>query len=182
MFPKSYADTVQRLRVPAGLVLLAAFVWFAHPSSGSLALGVPLSILGLAIRGWAAGYLAKNETLAVSGPYAYCRNPLYLGSLIVACGVTVAARSASLALLLGVIFFFVYLPVMELEGQHLRKLFPGYDEYARRVPLLIPRGGNAARNGRFRPDLYMKNQEYKALLGYLVGLALLVWRSGVSGS
>ena len=102
--------------------------------------GLPVSLLGLWLRGWAAGHLAKNERLATSGPYAWVRNPLYLGTLLVAAGVAIASRRWSLAVLFAAVFVLVYLPVIELEEQYLRVLFPDFDEYAARVPMLLPRG------------------------------------------
>jgi len=170
---KRYADFVARLRVPSGFLLAAAFAWFARPSIGSLLLGLPISILGLALRAWAAGHLMKDQHLATGGPYRYIRNPLYLGTLIVAAGLAVACRSWGLAVLFGAVFTLIYLPVIMLEEQHLRKLFPNYAEYAGRVPSLIPfraplRGGPAFSWGNYR-----KNREYQALIGFLIGTILL---------
>ena len=91
-FPKPYADLVARFRVPCGFMLVAVFVWLARPTSVSLITGLPISVLGLLLRGWAAGHLAKNERLAMTGPYAYVRNPLYLGTLLVAAGLVISAR------------------------------------------------------------------------------------------
>jgi protein-S-isoprenylcysteine O-methyltransferase Ste14 len=177
-FPKRYADTVAKLRVPSGFLLVAAFAWLATPTLQSLAAGVPISIVGLLLRAWAAGYLAKNQKLASGGPYAFVRNPLYAGTLLVAAGLVIATRRVELAILFGAVFLFVYLPVIQNEEQHLRKLFPGYAEYAGRVPALIPYRPPITGEGRFRPELYFRNQEYQALLGYMAGLALLVWKAG----
>ena len=177
LFPKPYADAVAKLRVPSGFLLVAAFAWLAAPTLKSLAVGVPISVLGLLLRGWAAGHLAKNSELATGGPYAFVRNPLYIGTLLVAAGLVIATRRVELAILFGLVFLFVYLPVIQNEEQHLRKIFPSYADYAKRVPALIPYKSPAASSQRFRPDLYIRNQEYQALLGYLAGLALLVWRS-----
>lgn len=176
-FPKSYADRVARLRVPSGFLLVAAFAWFARPDPSSLLWGVPVSLLGLALRAWAAGHLAKNEQLATSGPYAWIRNPLYVGTLAVAAGLVICARQWPLAVLFGLVFAFVYLPVIQLEEQHLRKIFPEYRTYAERVPALIPRGRPLQSNRKFRISLYFRNQEYQALAGFAVGLAFLVWRA-----
>jgi protein-S-isoprenylcysteine O-methyltransferase Ste14 len=177
MFPKPYADLVARFRVPAGFLLVAAVVWFAAPTPGSLAAGLPIAALGLWLRGWAAGHLAKNEKLATSGPYAYLRNPLYLGTLIVAAGLAVASWRFLLAVLFAAVFALVYLPAIQLEQQHLRDLFPEYPDYAARVPLLWPRLARAGAPGRFRWQLYLRNEEYKALLGFLAGALLLAWKA-----
>ena len=138
IFPKPYADFVARLRVPSGFLLVAAFAWFAHPSAQSLAFGLPLSTAGLMLRAWAAGHLAKNQQLTTGGPYAHARNPLYLGTLVVAAGLAIACRSLGLAILFALVFLFIYLPVIMLEEQHLRELFPEFEQYARKVPALIP--------------------------------------------
>ena len=175
-FPKPYADFVARLRVPGGFLLVAAFAIFALPDAQSLAVGLPIAVAGLLLRAWAAGHLAKNERLATSGPYAYVRNPLYLGTLIVAAGLVIAAREPWLAALFGAAFTLVYLPVIELEEQHLRRLFPDFDAYARAVPLLLPRVRYRGAGERFRWRLYLRNQEYNALLGFLAGAALLAWK------
>jgi protein-S-isoprenylcysteine O-methyltransferase Ste14 len=175
-FPKPYADAVAKLRVPGGFILVAAFLWLSAPSVESLAIGFPVSILGLVLRAWAAGHLEKNTTLADGGPYAYVRNPLYIGTLLTAAGLVIASRRWELGVLFLVVFLLIYLPVVELEEQHLRKLFPAYDDYARRVPKLLPRmGGSSAR--RFQWTVYKKNQEYQALLGFLAGVAVLVWKT-----
>src|SRR5690606_30753053 len=94
---KRYADFVARLRVPSGFLLVAAFAWFSRPTPESLAWGLPVSLAGLALRTWAAGHLAKNERLATEGPYAHTRNPLYIGTSLVAAGLAIAARSVGLA-------------------------------------------------------------------------------------
>ena len=176
-FPKPYADAVARLRVPFGFLLVVAFAWFSAPDSQSLAWGLPIAAVGLVLRGWAAGHLAKNERLATSGPYAHVRNPLYLGTALVAAGLAAASRQPLLALLFAAVFALVYLPAIELEEQHLRKLFPEYAAYAERVRMLWPRLGPRDASGRFQWRLYWKNEEYQALLGFLAGAALLGWKA-----
>src|SRR4029077_18898092 len=110
LFPKPYADFVARLRVPCGFVLVAAFAWFSRPSLTSLEYGIPVSIAGLTLRAWAAGHLAKNQQLATGGPYAYTRNPLYLGTLLVAAGLAIGSASWGLGVLFAGVFLLVYLP------------------------------------------------------------------------
>jgi protein-S-isoprenylcysteine O-methyltransferase Ste14 len=175
-FPKRYADAVARLRVPSGFLVVAAFAWFSQPTAGSLAAGLPVAALGLAVRAWAAGCLAKNARLATGGPYAYTRNPLYLGTVVVAAGLVVAARSVGLGVLFAAVFVFVYLPVIQLEEQHLRSLFPKFAEYAAAVPALWPRFGRGRDGRTFRWALYVKNQEYRAALGFALGALFLGWK------
>jgi protein-S-isoprenylcysteine O-methyltransferase Ste14 len=177
-YPKRYADFVARLRVPSGFLMVIVFAWFSHPTRASMALGLPVAALGLALRAWAAGCLAKNERLATGGPYAYTRNPLYIGTLLVAAGLVIASRSLGLGLLFAVVFLAVYLPVIQLEEQHLRRLFPEYAAYAECVPALWPRwrpGFPKSRNP-FRMELYLKNQEFQAGSGFIAGVLFLFWR------
>lgn len=176
-FPKPYADLVAKLRVPSGFLLVAAFALLARPTVGSLSWGVPVSLVGLFLRAWAAGHLSKNRRLATSGPYSYLRNPLYLGTLLVAAGLVIASCQWALAFLFAAIFVFVYLPVIELEEQHLRTLFPEYGSYAERVPLLWPTHRAQRRPEAFQWSLYMRNQEYQALAGFVLGLIFLLWRA-----
>ena len=177
-FPKPYADLVARLRVPSGFLIVVVFAWFSEPTWQSMAWGIPVSLAGLGLRAWAAGCLAKNQQLATGGPYAYTRNPLYVGTLLVAAGLAIAARSAGLAVLFAAVFLFVYLPVIQNEEQHLRAIFPEYAVYATRVPALWPRLRAATQENRnpFRGRLYLRNQEYQAGLGFLAGMLFLLWR------
>jgi protein-S-isoprenylcysteine O-methyltransferase Ste14 len=175
-FPKPYADFAQRLRAPIGFLLVASFAWWSKPSAASLAWGAPISIAGLLLRGWAAGHLAKNQSLATSGPYAWTRNPLYLGTTLVAAGLVVSTREPGLAALFAAAFGLVYLPAIELEEQHLRTLFPEYAGYAQRVPRLGARIPEERNPRSFQLTLYRKNQEYQAAAGYLIGLMLLIWK------
>jgi protein-S-isoprenylcysteine O-methyltransferase Ste14 len=175
-FPKPYADFVARLRVPCGFLLLIAFAWLAEPTELSLAVGLPVGALGLLLRGWAAGHLAKNERLSMSGPYAFIRNPLYAGTLVAAAGVVIASRNFFLMLIFTVVFLLVYLPVIELEEQHLRNIFPEYTAYAERIHRLLPLSHLKGGGNGFSWKLYNKNEEYKALIGFLLAVAWLVMK------
>lgn len=181
-FPKPYADAVAKLRVPTGFVLAAAFLWLSAPTLTSLAAGIPVSVVGLAIRAWAAGHLEKNLALTDSGPYAVVRNPLYIGTLAAAAGFVIASRRWELGVLFAAVFLLVYLPVVELEEQHLRTLFPDYADYAARVPKLIPgvalsSPSSGAGSKHFRWSLYRHNREYEALAGFIAGVAVLCWKA-----
>jgi protein-S-isoprenylcysteine O-methyltransferase Ste14 len=173
-FPKPYADFVQRLRVPFGFALLVGFGWLSHPSLNSMLIGLPIAVVGLLLRGWAGGHLAKDQQLATSGPYSYLRNPLYVGTLTVAAGLVIASRNIWLVCLFAAAFFLVYLPAVELEEQHLREIFPEYAEYARRVSRFLPLSRYAAGSRKFSFALYRRNEEYKAALGFLVASAWLL--------
>jgi protein-S-isoprenylcysteine O-methyltransferase Ste14 len=177
-FPKPYADVVAKLRVPFGFVLIALFLWLANPDRFSLLWGLPTALYGLWMRGWAAGHLYKDQNLAVSGPYARVRNPLYVGTLIAGTGLIVAAQSWPLAVVFAVYFGLIFLPVIELEEQHLAKLFPDYRAYQNEVPMLLPlwTRTEAALSRRFSWTQYRRNREYQA--GFAMGAAILflIWK------
>jgi protein-S-isoprenylcysteine O-methyltransferase Ste14 len=180
-FPKPYADFVARARVPSGFLLLVAFAWLSRPSRLSMLIGLPISVLGLWLRAWATGHLAKDQQLARTGPYAYMRNPLYGGTLIVGAGILIAARNVLLGIIFIVAFSLIYLPVIELEEQHLREIFPAYAAYAAQVNRFFPVSRYHAGQARFSWSLYFRNEEYKAFIGFLLAAAWLLWRSGRSG-
>lgn len=176
-FPKKYADTVARFRVPTGFVLVTVFAWLAQPTLRSIFWGIPISIAGLVLRAWAAGHLEKNTVLTTSGPYAWVRNPLYIGTFVTAMGLAIASKRPMLAWVFFLAFYFIYLPAIELEEQHLRKLFPEFSSYERKVRMLwptLPEGEDAK---AFDWKLYRKNEEYQAALGLLGGLAFLIWKA-----
>lgn len=181
LFPKPFADAVQKWRVPSGIVLAALFAVLADPVLPTLLLGLPFCLLGLAIRAWAAGHLRKDESLTVSGPYAFVRNPLYIGSLLAALGCIIAAARAELALLAGAYFLLVYLPVVELEEQHLAELFPEFHVYAKRVRAFLPTLPEHLPPESFSFALYRRNREQRALYGFAAVYAFLIlksaWRS-----
>ena len=157
--------------------MVAAFAIFSSPTPRSLIIGLPISLAGLALRAWAAGHLAKNQRLATSGPYAFTRNPLYLGTLVTALGLAAAGHSIGLAFLFAALFALVYLPAIELEEQHLNAILPGYSEFAARVPLLFPRWPAGLGPHAFSFALYRKNREYQALAGWLIGVLWLSYRA-----
>jgi len=117
------------------------------------------------VRALASGHVKKNEALATSGPYAYTRNPLYLGSLLIGVGFAVAARSWWVGVVLVVMFFAIYLPVIRGEEAYLRQKFPEFEEYAQRVPRMLPKFWARAGEASFSMELYLKHREYNALLG-----------------
>ncbi len=165
--------------MPLGFLFAVFYFWLARPSWRSLALGAIAVVPGLLIRALASGHVRKNETLATSGPYAYTRNPLYLGSLLMGLGFCVAARSWWVGVALVVMFFAIYLPVIRDEENFLRAKFPEFDGYARRVPRMLPRLTPDSTNQKEAPagfswGLYWKHREYNALLGAAGMMAALI--------
>lgn len=175
----NWSRFARRVRVPLGFLLAGFYVWIARPSPWSILGGAVVTAAGLAIRAFASGTVRKNEDLATTGPYAYTRNPLYLGSIVLAIGFALAARKWTIVLVLLVMFLAIYLPVIRAEEAYLRERFPEFAEYEHRVPRLIPRlGGLFSRvpdsKGGFSWNLYRKHREYNALAGSLAVTALLV--------
>jgi protein-S-isoprenylcysteine O-methyltransferase Ste14 len=168
----------RRIRVPLGFALAVLYLWLARPTWVFIGYGTIAIVLGLLIRALASGHVRKNEALATTGPYAYTRNPLYLGSLLIGMGFAVAACSWGVALALVVLFFAIYLPVIRGEENFLRDKFSEFEEYARNVPRMVPRftpylkAGESSR--RFSMELYRKHREYNALVGTLLLLAALI--------
>ena len=129
----------RRIRVPLGFLFVVFYFWLARPTPESLLASLILVVPGILLRGYASGYVRKNTELATTGPYAYTRNPLYLGSILIAFGFALAARSLWIVLALAVLFLAIYWPVILSEEEYLRAHFSGYESYARRVPRLLPR-------------------------------------------
>ena len=166
----------RRIRVPLGFVTAALYIfelWRHAPRPDAIKWSLLLVIPGLWLRAYASGYVKKNQELTTGGPYAHTRNPLYLGSILMAAGFAVALASWLIALVLAIGFLVIYVPVIASEERFLRAAFPGFDEYCQRVPRLLPRltparDPNDDGSGRFSLPLYLKHREYNALLGVVV--------------
>jgi protein-S-isoprenylcysteine O-methyltransferase Ste14 len=167
---------LQRLRVPLGFVFAALFIFFAEPTWASLGIGSTIAFIGLAIRAWASGHIRKVERLAVTGPYSFTRNPLYLGSLLMGAGFSVAGGVWWLGLAFAVMFLGIYWPVMRAEEEDLTNIFgDDFREYRANVPLLIPRlTAWRKSDARFDFQLYLRYREYRAAIGVGLGIAALL--------
>jgi len=171
---KEYAAWAARWRVPLGFLLAVVYMIFCRPTMKLLIAGGAVAATGVALRAFAAGHLAKNQKLTMSGPYAYTRNPLYLGSALMGAGFALAGGSWVLALATVALFAAIYWPVIRREEEHLRREFgPVYDHYAQQVPLFLPRLRRPGGDEKFQWKQYRKNHEYEALLGYLAMMVFL---------
>lgn len=187
----------RRIRVPLGFLTAGIYLVEAArsaPHIEAIAWSFALVLPGLALRAAASGTVKKNLELTVTGPYAYTRNPLYLGSTLIAAGFALALLSWPVAVLLAAGFAAIYIPVIASEEQFLRAAFPGFDAYCRNVPRFIPRLTAAKTHGDtalpavsqsvtrepicgFSFALYLKHREYNAALGAaLLYLSLLYLR------
>lgn len=182
----SFAAVASRIRVPLGFVLAALFIWLARPTARTLAIGLPIAALGLAVRAAAAGHIRKNDVLATTGPYRYTRHPLYLGSLLLAIGFAIAAASWVLAALAALMLAAIYLPVIRREEAFLAARFPAeFEAFRQYVPQLLPRFPPAAaaqRGQGFSWGLYRRHREYNALFGYLALTAVVILKWWIAKS
>ena len=171
----TWSRIARRIRVPLGFAFALLYIWRARPTWISLAVGSLIALAGVAIRAVASGHISKNSELTTSGPYAYTRNPLYLGSIVLAIGFAVAALSWWIVLALVVLFVAIYVPVILAEESFLRSAFPEFDVYARDVPRLLPRyRRHAFVTGSFSWKRYLHHREYNALIGTAVMIGALV--------
>jgi len=171
-----------RWRVRAGYPVAVLFWIFARPTYPSIALGGIIVAFGLVVRALAAGHLEKDRELAVTGPYAVTRNPLYLGSALLAAGFAIAGGSWADGAIVAIYFTVFYYAVMRSEEAGLRKRFGVlFEDYAARVPLFFPRYSAPTVPGsevlppskRFSWKHYRRNREYNALIGTFAGMGML---------
>lgn len=165
----------RRIRVPLGFAFAIFYFWRARPTWLSILLGAIVAALGVGLRALAAGYIKKDREVTMTGPYAFVRHPLYLGSIIMAAGFAIAARDIWIAVALLVFFVAVYVPVIRSEEAYLRKTFPQFEQYSRTVPALLPTSLSLTQlTDGFSQELYRKHREYNALIGAAAMLAALV--------
>jgi len=177
----SWSLAAKRYRIPLGFLLAALYLVLVRPTRESLMIGAPIALLGVLIRAWASGHIMKNDRLATSGPYAFTRNPLYVGSFLIAVGFALVAHWAAV---LGVAAFFllIYAPTIARERANIENRFPGaYEQYAANVPAFIPRltpwrNDALGTSMHFSPALYLRHGEWKAALAYVAATLWLVLR------
>ncbi len=167
------------MRVPLGFLFAIVFLIFAKPAFSTMLIGGVIALIGILIRAWASGHIRKNQNLAISGPYAYTRNPLYFGSFLLGVGFTVASGVWWLALIFVVLFLGIYLPVMRVEREDLIEMFgDDYREYAENVPMFTPRPTAWKKSGeKFDFELYMRYREYRAAIGLLIAMTVLALKA-----
>jgi protein-S-isoprenylcysteine O-methyltransferase Ste14 len=178
-FLAQWQQVARRIRVPLGFVTAALYLtalWQREPRLWAVAASLALVLPGLWLRGYAAGYVKKNRELTQTGPYAYTRNPLYLGSMMMAAGFALALLSWPIALVLMIGFTAIYVPVISSEERFLRATFPDFDAYCACVPRLLPRLTPASTSdaaGNFSFALYLRHREYNAGIGVVLLYASL---------
>ena len=173
---------MQRWRVPLGFACAVLFFVLGRPRPLTLIIGGAVALSGIVLRAWAVGYLRKNDVLATAGPYAYTRNPLYLGSFLIGLGFTIAAGRLVLGLVFAALFLGIYVPVMRVESATLAELFgETYRRYAEGAPLFFPQlrpyHDQTRDVAKFDAKLYRRYREYRAALGLIVAWALLALKA-----
>ena len=169
--------TIYRWRVRSSLFLILLIIVLAKPTWSSVLVGLGICALGLLIRAWASGHIKKEKELAITGPYRYTRNPLYLGNFILGVSIAVGTNSWWCVLIFAGYFLVFYPPVIKEERERMKRLFPAkYEEYKKHVPLFFPqlKPFFSASPIKFDWALYRKNREYRALLGSFIFWAILV--------
>jgi len=164
------------VRVGAAWLLAVPFLLFARPTPLLLLVGGCVAAVGLAVRGWAAGCIAKGWTLTTWGAYAFTRNPMYLGSFAIGLGLTVIGGHWIWPSAFAAFFLAVYVPTMRREAEWLSESFDDrFEEYAASVPVFFPRlspfRSEATAAEGFQWSRYVRHREWEALLG--VGAALV---------
>ena len=173
---------LSRIRVPAGFIFAALYLYFSTPSSRSLWIGGGLAFVGILIRAWATGHIRKNDELTISGPYALTRNPLYFGSFVIGLGFSIAGGNLIIPGVFLACFAAIYAPVMQREMDYLAKKFPQeYAHYQADVPLFFPRlTPESMGQGHFSFQRYMKHREYQALAGFVAAISFLILKLRIS--
>lgn len=161
---------IARLRVPLGFVAGVVVLWLAEPTSRSLEIGGLIAMAGEAIRLWAAGHLEKGREVTTSGPYAFTRHPLYVGSSIMGIGLAFASASTIVAVLVLGYLATTLTAAVRTEEAHLTEKFgAAYPDY---------RAGRAAEKSRtFSLSRAMRNREYRAIVGLVIAVAVLALKA-----
>ena len=167
---------IERLPAFLGASLL---VILAKPALVGMVIGIPLIIIGESIRIWAAGHLQKNQTLTVTGPYAYVKNPLYIGTILITTGFCILGDNIYLLALVTFMFCFHYIPYKKrVEGDRLRRIFGSrFEEYDRKVPDYIPQWTPySTEKISWRLKCFIENSEEGILLILIAGIVLILSR------
>ena len=160
-----FLKRIARLRVPLGFVFGAVVLWLARPTARSLLAGAVIAVAGEVIRIWAAGHLEKGREVTSSGPYAFTRHPLYLGSSLIGAGLAGGAASVSVAAIVIGYLGLTLTAAIRTEEAHLTEKFgAAYPEY---------RAGRMSVRRSFSLERALRNREYRAAVGVAIVLAVL---------
>jgi hypothetical protein len=176
----TWSSTLARFRTRLGLVVGAAAFWLARPTLDTVAVGAAIAVLGEALRIWAAGHLHKSSEVTSSGPYRWLRHPLYVGSSVMGGGLAIACASVAVAVLIAVYLVTTLTAAIKSEEAFLRRAFgEQYDLY--RSGIAAKRRERGAARRRFSLSQAIANREYRAVIGFVIALLLLVWKATYNG-
>ncbi|MDX8377227.1 MAG: isoprenylcysteine carboxylmethyltransferase family protein [Mariprofundales bacterium] len=167
-------------RIIVSIIFVLPALFLVQISCISLALGVPLIILGEAVRLWASGHIHKGEEVTRTGPYALCRHPLYLGHLLITAGFCIAGNHWLLIIGAPFAFWLVFAPTIAREEQHLVSTFgEGYQKYQKEIPALLPRNilpqtNPNAFTGGHKWSQVKQHREWNNVAGLIAGIVLFV--------
>lgn len=169
------AEALARRRVPLGFVCGGLVLWLSRPTRATLIAGFAIASLGEAIRFWAAGHLHKAREVTSSGPYRWFAHPLYLGSSVMGVGLSVACRSATVAVLIALYLGATLVAAIRSEEAFLRRSFGDQYERYRRPGVGGPPDAEVERG--FSLARAIANREHRAVAGLVLVLLLLLWKT-----
>ena len=167
------------IRQLVGILFLVLLAVIGRPSWPELFItGTLLSVAGIVIRFWAGGYVKKDKELATTGPYAFVRNPLYVGNVLIALGFCILSGQAWSFAALAVLYLWLYIPSIRKEERTLSKLFgDDFVRYKKHVRAMWPRlSPYETGPGGWAASQWMKNGEHIVNAGLLIALAVLISR------
>jgi len=158
--------------------------------------GIALCFVGASLRYWASGFLRKDSRPAVGGPYAWVRNPLYLGTYLMAVGAALSIEQWIFLIVISIVFALIYHYIILEEEVKLERIFgQPYLTYCRTVPRFFPRPWRASRKAleeinpetshhHFSHELAHKNKAFEAYATFAVLILMItviahLWKMGL---
>jgi len=174
-----------RARSYTPLPLIVFILALAEPNALSFAIGLPIAAAGEALRIWGVSYAGPAtrtrrvgaKILVTDGPYAYLRNPLYLGNFLISLGLCIAswAWMPWMIVVLTAAFAIQYGMIISLEEEKLRELFgERYERYASQVPRVMPRLSPYRERSQVVPDLHRALMSERSTFGSISAVLVLL--------
>jgi protein-S-isoprenylcysteine O-methyltransferase Ste14 len=161
----------KKARFQVALLLGIILLVFSHTKDDVMRMGIPFVFLGELLRIWANGHIKKSQELTTSGPYAYVRNPLYLGTSIIVLGFCIISRNIILSFIALICFSLLYRNKILSEEKDLKHKFgEEYERYCQYVPRIIPnfRRYKFANKNKFKGERLRESKEIKTTLWIVV--------------
>ncbi len=167
----------KKMRVILAWSAIPLLLLCSHMTDRSFQWGAVLMVIGEMIRFWALGFMEKKgQKLAMSGPYAFVRNPLYVGNFFLGLGVTVIVWNWIILVVFLVGFLGIYAGTIRGEEKHLLEKFgKTFEDYCKNVPSLFPRFSpyDAPTRDAFLWSRITKHHEYITVMGVALILLLI---------